>query len=302
MVRGSGPATPVQCGYRLPLPPGAGALPRACNRGSATLNWDDLRRELDLWAAADRVAAFWWRDDDAQEGGPALVRLLDLAGEFGLQIGLAVVPAAAGSELPDTLAVHPNVSVLQHGYRHQNHAAVGHRPVECGGDRPVKEVVAELKAGFRRLSEIFGPRFEPILAAPWNRIDAPVLARLPQAGYRGASAMGPRRGWDKAPGLCMANIHVDPLTWRGGPRFAGRDKALAAVLGELRARRTTAADPEEPLGILTHHRDHDESTWAFLQDFLQIATAHAAARWLDIAEVFSSEPDAVSPLPRPPLL
>lgn len=243
-----------------------------------------------MWAAADRVVAFWWRDDDAQEGGPALLRLLELTDEFGLQIGLAVIPIGVGGELPDALAVHSNFRVLQHGYRHQNHAAAGCPAIECGGARLVDEVIAELQAGFRRLTEIFGAGFAPILAAPWNRIDAPVLARLPEAGYRGASAIGPRRDWHKVAGLCVANIHVDPITWRGGAHFAGGDKALAALIGELRSRRTRAADPDEPLGLLTHHRDHDEATWAFLRDLLQISSTHAAARWLSIAEVFSSEP------------
>jgi hypothetical protein len=158
--------------------------------------------------------------------------------------------------------------VLQHGYRHDNHAGAGRPAVECGGERPVDEVIAELALGFRRLVKMFGGRFAPILAAPWNRIDAPVLLRLPQAGFLGASAIGPRRSWNAPPGLAIANIHVDPLNWRGGARFAGRGKALASLIGELQARRTSAADPDEPLGLLTHHRDHDAATWAFLQRLL----------------------------------
>jgi hypothetical protein len=214
---------------------------------------------------------------------------LDLADEFSLQIGLAVVPAAAGGDLAARLAARPNVCVLQHGYRHQNHAAAGRPATECGGERPVDEVSAELELGFHRLETLFGAHFKPILAAPWNRIDPPVLARLPQAGYRGVSAVGPRRTWNSVRGLAMANIHVDPLNWRGGPRFAGRERAIRALIGELRARRTESADPDEPLGILTHHRDHDEATWGFLQAFLKIASGHAAARWLTIAQVFSPE-------------
>ena len=191
--------------------------------------------------------------------------------------------------------------MLQHGYRHDNHAGAGRPAVECGGERPVDEVIAELALGFRRLAKMFGGRFAPILAAPWNRIDAPVLLRLPQAGFLGASAIGPRRSWNAAPGLAIANIHVDPLNWRGGARFAGRGKALRSLIGELQARRTSAADPDEPLGLLTHHRDHDAATWAFLQRLLEITSSHAAARWLTIAEVFSLQPGAAGAAPgRPP--
>ncbi|MGO7418364.1 polysaccharide deacetylase, partial [Rhizobium ruizarguesonis] len=38
--------------------------------------WDPLRRELDLWQAAGRVARFWLRDDDAVEPTLALEMLI----------------------------------------------------------------------------------------------------------------------------------------------------------------------------------------------------------------------------------
>ena len=40
--------------------------------------WAALDAELDLWAAAGRVAGGWWRDDDAVAPTPALESLLTI--------------------------------------------------------------------------------------------------------------------------------------------------------------------------------------------------------------------------------
>jgi hypothetical protein len=252
-------------------------------------DFDDLARELDLWAGEGRVAAFWWRDDDAAKPIPALAQLLDLSDAHRIEVALAVVPAMASDTLVSALDARAHVSVLQHGYAHKNHARAGEPAVECGGDRPVEEVLEELARGRRRLEEMLGARFEPILAAPWNRIERRVLDRLSEAGFRGASAYGPRAAMRGAHGLAIANAHVDPVNWRER-RFAGRGKALSGIIGELRARRNGESEMDEPLGLLTHHLDHDADLWAFLPDFFRATAAHPAARWINVAEAFAAAP------------
>jgi hypothetical protein len=253
----------------------------------------DLARALDLWTEAGRTALFWWRDDDAAEPTAALTRLSALSEEHGIEVAVAVVPARATDALPAALRHAGNVAVLQHGYEHRNHAPAGAPAVECGGVRPVEEVLGELSEGRRRLTGLLGARALPILAAPWNRIDRPVLERLKEAGFRGASAFGPRAAMHGAHALAIANAHVDPMNWRAR-RFAGVEKALSGILGELQARLTGAADPEEPLGLLTHHLDHDEELWTFLEEFFRLTQKHPAARWITTAEAFSKPPAAAS--------
>jgi len=254
-----------------------------------SLDFDDLARELDSWAEAGRVAQFWWRDDDAIEPSPALSRLLDLSDSHEIEVAIAVVPASASTRLPDVIGPRRFAAVLQHGYAHRNHAPPGKPAVECGGERPVDVVIDELGEGRRRLAELFGDRAEPILAAPWNGIENPVLARLGDAGFRGASAYGPRRAMRGGGGLVVANAHVDPINWRER-RFAGEDKALSGILGELRTRREGATDADEPVGLLTHHLDHDAGLWKFLDGFFRATTHHVAARWIDVSEAFASRP------------
>jgi hypothetical protein len=44
----------------------------------------------------------------------------------------------------------------------------------------------------------------------------------------------------------------------------------------------------EPLGLLTHHLDHDAGLWAFLGDFFRATAAHPAARWIKVEEAFAA--------------
>jgi hypothetical protein len=254
------------------------------------MNWDDLRGELDLWAEEARSVSLWWRDDDAAEPVPALYRLLDLADRSATGIALAVVPAAADETLARAVNGYRHAAIVQHGFRHRDHAAPGERAVECGGDRPVADVLSEIRTGYRRLADLFGPRFLPILAPPWNRIDRAVVPRLPELGFRGLSTFGARETREPLPGLVTANAHVDPLNWRGPVRFAGLDKVLGNILGELRARRLGEMDAAEPLGLLTHHRDHDTDAWVFIEAFLRVTKAHPAVHWLRVETAFGLEP------------
>jgi peptidoglycan/xylan/chitin deacetylase (PgdA/CDA1 family) len=263
-------------------------------------DWDDLTRELDRWAEAGRVVDLWWRDDDAVEPTPALRQLLDLADAFGIELGLAVIPAAAKGSLAAELAGRRDIAVLQHGYRHRNHAPPGGPAIECGGARPVDDVLTEMRSGYDIMQRLLPDGFAPILAAPWNRIARPVLDRLSEAGYRGASAMGPRALMAGAPGLVVQNAHVDPLNWKEGGRFAGLGKALSGLIGELSARRTGAAEQDEPLGILTHHLVHDHATWEFLRRFFATTSEHPAARWRGAREVFGlAQPQPAVAVARP---
>jgi len=261
--------------------------------------FDDLLSELDAFGRAGRRVSFWWRDDDAVEPTPALARLLDLSDAFGIEVAVAVVPASASTALAPMFANHRHVAVLQHGYAHKNHATPGKPSVECGGARPVEVVLEELAAGRRRLSEMLDGRAEAILAAPWNRIERPVLDHLGEAGFRGASACGPRRAMQGAHRLAIANAHVDPMNWRER-RFAGHEKAISSFAGELGARRIGIAEQDEPVGLLTHHLDHDEGLWEFLDGLFRLTIAHPAARWIGVAEAFadpavgSAQPSAVA--------
>lgn len=247
-------------------------------------NWAELDSELDSWADSNRVATFWWRDDDAIDNTPALDRLLTLSTDLLVPLGLAVIPSRASATLPQVLKHHQQVSVLQHGFAHYNHAPVGEKATEFDRYRARDRVIVELTDGRDRLADLFSEQALPIFVPPWNRIDAALLPVLPNLGLTGLSTFRPRVAAEAVPGLCQANCHVDLIRWRQPLGFVGPDKALAETVAHLNARRRGRVDETEPTGLLTHHLDHDSGCWNFLQEFLQQTRMHRAVRWLNPRE------------------
>ena len=253
--------------------------------------WRALDRELQAWDSAGRQATLWWRDDDCVAPSCALDRLLELSLRHQAPLALAVVPARLSIRLPARLdASEAEVTVLQHGYAHRNHAdTTRHKKRELGPDRPKAAVLEELARGAARLAGRFDTeRLEPILVPPWNRIDPDLLPALAPLGFRGLSTDGPRPAPEAAPGLVQINCHVDLL------RSARRQGALdpAVVIGDLvahlEARRRGDVDAEEPSGLLSHHLAHDETAWQLLDRLLEQLSGQRAVRWLSAHDIFTA--------------
>jgi hypothetical protein len=177
------------------------------------------------------------------------------------------------------------VSVLQHGYAHQNHAPAGEKKSELGGHRPAEFMIADLAMGQEILRRRFGARFRPVLVPPWNRILPKLVPMLPEIGLRGLSAFGPRTRPEPVAGLRQVNAHLDPIDWRGTRRFIGEEGALAALDAVLAARAEGRADAAEPLGVLTHHLVDGAASLAFVTRLADVVR-EAGAAWRDPAELF----------------
>ena len=248
--------------------------------------WDRFVTELDAWAAADQIATFWWRDDDAVQPGPKLERLIELTASSGLL--LAVIPAQAQPSLVPWVESSTRVYVAQHGYSHTNHAERGRGlgAWELGLHRPAQVVVDEMLVGRERLSEMFGIRFLPVVVPPWNHIDPALLSPLAAQGYCGVSLFGADNADPLPQHFVRANAHCDPIKWKGGARFTGEIKAMDQLLNHLQQRRSGQADINEATGILTHHIDMDEASWDFCSRIETLISQHAAAQWCSAAELF----------------
>ncbi len=243
--------------------------------------WRALDVELDAWAVSNRIATFWWRDDDVTHDGPALRRLLTLAVEAKIPLALAAIPADARDDLVEVVGPMTGVVILQHGWDHRNHAMPSEKKAELARGRPWQTVVGELLRGQEVLSAMFPGRYMPVLVPPWNRIDPGLIKRLAGVGFIALSAFKQRATAIAAPGLRQVNCHVDPVDWSSRV-FVGEDNALHSLITHLRVRREGAADPDEPTGLLTHHAVHDEPTWGFLRRLAVHVRDHAAASWIGI--------------------
>ncbi|MFT6579911.1 MAG: polysaccharide deacetylase family protein [Alphaproteobacteria bacterium] len=244
--------------------------------------WDAFHAELDAWDNLDQVATFWWRDDDATQITPALEQLLDCAGETPLS--LAVIPRDATPELARALDARPHATVLQHGYAHINHAPENEKKSEFGDHRPTDSMRRELQAGFKRVSDLFGARFLPIFVPPWNRVTDDLLPLLPGIGFRSYSSYGPATQIAAAPknasqkGLTQINTHADIVNWRHGRGFLGEAAVLDLLTTHLTQRRRGVVD-DQPTGLLTHHADHDDACWEFIEKLLGVIQNHPATAW-----------------------
>jgi len=247
------------------------------------MSWLDLRRELDQWREEGRTATLWWRDDDAMARSAALDRLLELSGRRRIPVALAVIPDGVDMRLPAALG-GTSARVLQHGCRHVNRAAADAKKCELIAGA---EVEAALTAGLTRLAGLFEAASLPVLVPPWNRIDPALVPRLAALGYRGLSRFKPRED-GVVGGLRQVNTHVDIMGWRSGGGFRGELESLAAAVEHLRARRRIELDPDEPTGLLTHHLEHDEACWTFVDRLLGETRDHPAVRWLGAEELFGS--------------
>jgi hypothetical protein len=249
-----------------------------------------LLRELERWGDSGRPAAFWWRDDDAAITNPQLERLLKLRARHAVPLALAVIPARLDASLGPELQNQKGVSVLQHGYAHRSHAAVGERKLELGGTRTSADILGDLQQGRQILQQHFNGRFTPVLVPPWNRIDQRIVAALPTLGFTGISTMRVRRNAWPAAGLRQVNTHLDPINWRHNGGFIGVYPALAILIQHLAARRSGYRDFDEPTGLLSHHLVQNEAVWRFFDDLLTVLCAHSAVNWIDAPSIWRTPP------------
>ena len=248
--------------------------------------WADIRIELDRWAARDRAALFWWRDDDATDANVKLKAMLALAENFAMPIALSAIPAKATPRLAALAAKSANIEVLVHGLRHENHAARDRTKRELGGEASLDSVLLDAATGLRLARARFGSNCLPVLVPPWNRITARAIPHLPKLGFRGLSTWKPRAAKFPVPGLVQVNAHLDLIDWRRG-KVLKSDRAIAALLlRKLRWRRAKAARSQEPLGLLTHHAYWTAATERLLTGLLATLSAHKAVRFLKASEAF----------------
>ena len=249
--------------------------------------WQTLNDELDAWHANEKVADFWWRDDDAVAVGSQLEKLISITETTGLL--LAVIPAHAKAELASAVNAVSHVKAAQHGYAHINHAERGKGlgAWELGLHRGEQVVLDELDHGRLLLETLFEDNFMPVIVPPWNRMDAALLEPVAVRGFTGVSWFGPRDTSMQSKNFSVINSHCDPIRWKTGAKFKGELKTISQLVEHLHARRIGTVDATEPTGYLTHHIDMSNDSWAFSEQLVQHINNHPAACWCrDIVELF----------------
>ncbi|OAF13579.1 hypothetical protein AYJ54_43395 [Bradyrhizobium centrolobii] len=259
--------------------------------------WDDARQELDVWAASKLKARFWIRDDDAFEPSPSLERLRDVSVRFDTRIGLAIIPGKITPGLQEFLAenVHQFYPMC-HGWKHVNYN-LGKKPAEFGPDRPISNMIADTEFALHSFKECFSSS-QPIFVPPFNRITPALIKTLPRVGFAGVSLMpsylerkllqlNSRMQWrgivrmpEFKDGLRI-DVHLDVIDWKA--RTAQRTNVVSDLLvQQLRGRRLGLVQPDAPIGLLTHHLEHDEPVWHALDGMLDFLRSHESVEFIDV--------------------
>ncbi|WP_257098728.1 polysaccharide deacetylase family protein [Pseudovibrio flavus] len=241
-----------------------------------------LQEQLDWFGERNCTLSFWLRDDDAALVKPKLEQLCTLTAHHNIPLCLAVIPKQVGEELPAYLKAFPQVSVAQHGWQHINHQqkSIGEKAAEFGTRRDIPDALGELEKGRAKLEALFAETFLPFLVPPWNRIDSALAQQLPKVSITGISTFN----WTAAryPALLQVQSHIDIIKWKKQKRFIGWQAAQDRFALQMARRK---ASPFEPIGILTHHLDHDDGCWGFLEALFAATNDHPAARWQSLKEL-----------------
>lgn len=224
-----------------------------------------LGAELDLWSRAGHTPVIWWRDDDARAPTEALERLLELSRRHAAPLTLAMIAGPDLQRLVGRIGVEPNIEIAVHGFTHVNRQPEGTGFGEIIDSDTVQDVREWLDATITAFHEAGAA--PTLFVPPWNNLSRQLLAALRGSGLNAVSAFDQAMGeTDTVPRI---DAHLDVLRWKGGARFRGRWKFLVRMRRLLVQRRRTAAW-KEPIGLLTHHLDHDHQTWRFLEAFLAV--------------------------------
>ncbi|MQX37678.1 hypothetical protein [Roseospira navarrensis] len=258
--------------------------------------WRHLDAELAAWADAGRTVTLWWRDDDAVAVTDQLDHLAAVSADNAAPVTLAVIPAEAEPALAPWVAARPTLNVAQHGLNHANHSTADEPGAsEFPASRPLAVRAADLAEGWGRLTALFGSDAPvPMMVAPFNKVGPDLPRVLPSVGLAALSVHGPRASWADAP-VAVVNTHVDLLRWKPHAQFIGTDKAVRRLVAALASRRLgrdesgAAQDPNEPVGLLTHHRVHQDDIRVFLADLLP-RLRHPAVRWADARALVAEAP------------
>jgi len=237
-----------------------------------------LALELRAWRRAGRVAQLWWRDDDARRATPALARLLQLSDRHRIPLALAAIPGPTVGEVAALAAAHPQAIVIQHGVDHENR-----RDGPAAGEFPpawrCALLILRLGAGWAALDGL--PATRKVFAPPWNDVHPELARALRMADYAAWTAWGELEPQGRP---ARIDAHLDLLRWRGGPRFRGAGRMAEALRRALHGRRK-AGLWSAPIGLLTHHLDHDPAAWAYLERFLAWSSRRPALRWAGLDDL-----------------
>jgi hypothetical protein len=261
-----------------------------------------VKDEIARWRAIGQRPAFWIRDDDAHAACAELERLTAIAIRHNVSVGLAFVPGLLVADLiPFLRRQAGKLYPMCHGWKHVNYGSPDN-PSEFGSTRPQPAARLDAVRALETFRHHF-PEVPAIFVPPFNRIAPQMIDALTGIGFAGLSAAprplerrmarligrldwaGPKLNIAWRGSLPRVDAHVDLINWRTG---SARDlNGIAdALLGQLRVRRRAFLPARAPIGLLTHHRVHDEPIWRLLEALIVFLKDELGGEFVDVDRMF----------------
>ena len=171
-----------------------------------------LERVINTEISSGNIIRFWWRDDDVIDDTDELNKLLEFSIANNVPSYLAVIPKTLSDDAINKIKEHHNISVMQHGYSHNNYANVGEPFNEFGQHRNLEAQLKEIRIGFEKLITSFGNQFVPVFVPPWGHIAESVIEKLSTIGIKGISLIG--HSDKNYPCLFNKNVDIDIFSWK----------------------------------------------------------------------------------------
>lgn len=210
----------------------------------------------------------FFRDDDAGWANDRLYALLDVFGQFGMPIDLAVIPEALDQTLADELLSRRQhaqhlIGLHQHGLSHTNHEPV-ERKCEFGSSRSKNQQKTDIAQGQTILRAAFGNALDPIFTPPWNRCTQDTVECLEELDFRLLSRDSTATRFESTT-LQQVPVHVD---WS---RLLKTSSDALTALGSTIA---SQLKQNSLTGIMLHHADMDSENLQGLAELLAVLANH----------------------------
>jgi hypothetical protein len=229
--------------------------------------------------------------------------LQSITNRYGVKIGLALIPGLLEPDLVSFVHVGArDFYPMCHGWRHINHGA-GNNPCEFGNGRPRAAARADAERALHTFCRHF-PGVPPIFVPPFNRIDAAMVRELARLGFVGLSGsqrplerrvarLIDRFEWTPVINLARSEFlpridaQIDLIDWKSGSARDACDVAEMLV-AQLRLRRKGFLTLHSPIGLLTHHRVHDEKIWHLLESVVAFLKEDLGIEFNEISRSFQT--------------
>jgi hypothetical protein len=249
--------------------------------------WLPVVQELNIWDDHGLCLDVWWRDDDASRPSKELDTLLEYCCTRDIPVTLAVIPTTATQSLAARTVVEPGISIVVHGLSHANRAAAEEPPSEFPDS--LTDGAQRASAGLHLLQSLFGNSVLPVFAPPWNSCGPNTEVNLSSYGFRGISKYGLSTEQPVFKGVKRLNVHINPIDWGATPpNILPMDVVVAEIVKQLRDRREKRNWLSEPLGIMSHHADHNDEIWNFFHAFADVLANCNGVNFRSIEELISS--------------